>query len=112
MAGLRTLLDHPITRSLINRVAVPSPTAEVLQGLRDLNLGVIAILSARDLSTGGFGLKKLLPDDMILVDGSEAESGAALDKLLATYPAYRTIAFLDSAKCQELGIAKAVRYGP
>lgn len=112
LAELQTLLDHPITRSLINRVAVPSPNAEILQGLRALDLAVIGIYSAADLAQGGFEQKTLLPDDMILVEGSESESLVALDKLLASYPAYRTIAFLDPAKCRELGIARAVRYGP
>lgn len=112
LAGLRTLLDHPITRSLINRVAVPAPTAEVLQGLRSLHLAVIAIYPAADLAQGGFSLKQLRPDDMILVDGPEAESVAALDRLLAMYPAYRTIGFLDPATSQELGIARAIRYEP
>ena len=112
LASLKTLLDHPITRSLINRVAVSSPSAEILQGLRDLNLAVIAIDPAGDLAQGNIGLKDLLPDDMILVDGAEPESLAALDKLLAVYPAYRTIALLDASRSREMGVAQAVRYGP
>ena len=112
LASLRTLLEHPIPRSLITRVAVPAPSAELLRGLRDLQLAVIAIDSAADLAQGGLGVNDLLPDDMILVEGAEPQIHAALDRLLAVYPAYRIIAGLDSAKCRELGVNPAVSYGP
>ena len=57
-------------------------------------------------------MNDLLPDDMILVDGDEPQIRAALDRLLAVYPAYRIIAGLDPAPCRELGITPAVSYGP
>ena len=111
LTRLQTLLDHPITRSLISRVAVPSPSAGVLESLHARNLGVVALLPAADLAKGGFDLP-LLPDDLILVDGSEQESLPALDRLLAAFPAYRTIALLDPARSRELGVSRAVRYAP
>ncbi len=33
--NLTTLLDHPITRSLITRVAIPSPSPSTLEYLRE-----------------------------------------------------------------------------
>ena len=112
LVGLQTFLAHPIPRSLINRVAVAAPTAGLVKGLHDLHLAVIAIYPAANLAPGDLPLKELLPDDMVLVDGTEADSLPAVDKLLAVFPAYRTITLLDSAKSRELGVAQAVRYEP
>lgn len=112
LEGLKTLLSHPITRSLINRVAVQSPTPASLQSLQAMDLGVVAMLPPADLAPGKFDPRQLKPDDMILVDGSEEESLSALDKLLAVFPAYRIIGFLDVPKTLELGVSRAVRYGP
>lgn len=112
LAGLEALLLQPVARSLIGRVAVQSPTPETLQRLHGLHLDVLALVSAADLSQAGFDRSLLLPDDMILVDGSGEESRPALDKLLASFPSYRTIGFLDSSQSAEWGIAQAVRHGP
>ena len=73
--------------------------------------GVIAIVSAADLSQAGYDGSLLRPDDAILVDGSAEESLPALDKLLATFPSYRTIGFLDAVRSAEWGIVQAVRQG-
>ena len=112
LASLESLLRQPVARGLIDRVAVSSPTAPVLQRLHDLGLAAIAIVPATDLLQGAFDLASLGPEDSILVDGSAEESLSALDKLLAVYPAYRTIAFLDSARGAEWGVATAVRHEP
>ena len=112
LAGLEALLGEPVARGLISRVAIPSPSASVLQRLHDANLAVIAIVPAADLLQGGFEVAALRPDDMLLLEGPAEESLRALDKLLAIYPAYRTLAFLDSAQSAELGIAQAVRHEP
>lgn len=112
LEGIEALLLHPITRRLITRVAVPSPTPSILQRLHDAGLGIVAMLPATDLAQGSFDAKQLQPGDMILVEGTEEESRSALDKLLATWPAYRTIAFLEASRSLELGVARAVRYGP
>ena len=112
LAGPRAWREHPITRSLIRRVAVSSPTAEVLRELHDLHLDVVAIYPAADLAQGGFKPDGLQPDDLVLVDGAGPGSLTALDKLLAVFPAYRTIAFLDPAHSRNLGVARAVRYEP
>ena len=111
LAGLEALLLQPVARSLIGRVAVQSPTPETLQRLHGLHLDVLALVSAAELSQAGFDRSLLLPDDMILVDGSGEESRPALDKLLASFPSYRTIGFLDSSQSAEWGIAQAVRHG-
>ena len=103
---------YPITRRLITRVAVPSPTPAILQRLHAAGFGVVAMLPATDLAQGSFDAKRLQPGDMILVEGTEEESRSALDKLLATWPAYRTIAFLEVSRSLQLGVARAVRYGP
>ena len=112
LEGIKSLLLHPITRRLITRVAVPSPTPSILQRLRAAGLGAVAMLPATDLAQGSFDAKPLQPGDMILVEGTEEESRSALDQLLATWPAYRTIAFLEASRSLELGVARAVCYGP
>jgi len=110
--GLQTLLESPITRSLIHRVAVSSPSPALLHGLHELGMGVILILPA----TGGlpeiFDPRTLGSDDMILLEGSEEESLAALNSWLKIIPAYRMIGFLDSDHGVELGLSRAIRYGP
>lgn len=112
LADLRALREDPIFRSLIGRVAATAPSAELLQGLHDSNLAVVAVVPAAAAAQGSFDAQGLRPDDWILVDGDETETLAALDRLLAVFPAYRTAAFLDSARSRELGIAPAVRYEP
>ena len=112
LAGLEALRLQPVARRLIGRVAVPSPSPEILRRLRDFDLGVIAIVSTADLAQAGYDGSLLRPDDAILVEGSAEESLPALDKLLATFPSYRTIGFLDAVRSAEWGIAQAVRLGP
>lgn len=111
LAGLEALLLQPMACGLIGRVAVQSPTPATLRRLHDLDLDVLAIVSAAELLQAGFDGSMLLPDDAILVEGSEEESLPALDKLLATFPSYRTIGFLDATRSAEWGIAQAVRHG-
>ncbi len=111
-ASLSALFNHPITRSLIHRVAIPSPSSVQLQRLHDRDLDVIVLLPAATPEPERFDLTQLSPSDMILLEGSEAESLSELDRLLATTPAYRFIGLLDPVASRELGISRGIRYEP
>lgn len=110
--NLENWLRQPVARGLIARAAVPSPAPETLRRLRDLNLAAIARVPAEDLLAGAFDPAGLGADDWILVEGPPEETQAALERVLAVHPAYRTLGFLDSAQCAQWGIAQAVRSGP
>jgi len=112
LKDLKDLLSHPISHNLISRVAIQSPNSPTLDQLHEMNLGIIAILPASDLAQENFDVTQLNSDDMILVDGSEKESLVALNKLLATIPAYRIIGYLDDTQSMAFGISRAIRYGP
>jgi len=112
LEDLKDLLSRPISQNLIHRAAAQSPTPSTLQQLHGMNLAIIAILPATDLAQGTFDMEQLNSDDMILVEGSEEESLTALNKLLATVPAYRIIGYLDDAQSMAFGISRAIRYGP
>jgi len=109
---LKNLLSRPISQNLISRVAIQSPNSPILDQLHKMNLGIIAILPATDLAQETFDMAQLNSDDMILVEGSEEESLTALNKLLATVPAYRIIGYLDDSQSMAFGISRAIRYGP
>jgi hypothetical protein len=109
---LTALFNHPITRSLIHRVAIPSPSPGMLQRLHDMGLAVIAVLPAGTPGAKRFDFTQLSPRDMILLEGSEADSLSELDRLLATTPATRLIGLLDPATSRELGISRGIRYEP
>lgn len=109
--NLESWLRQPAVRGLISRVAVPTPAPEIFRRLRDLDLHAIARVPAENLLAGAFDPATLGADDWILVDGTPTDTQAALERLLAVHPAYRTLAFLDAAACAKWGIVRAVRSG-
>jgi len=111
-ASLTALFNHPITRSLIHRVAIPSPSPDVLQRLHDMDLSVILLLPTGQAEPEKIDTAQLGPRDMILIDGPEEECLPALDRLLATTPAYRFIGLLDQATSRKLGVSRGIRHEP
>jgi len=109
--GIGKALGGPLTKPLVNRLALSSPDNGPVALIRAKGFMVVRIMSteeAREVARRGI---KPEDGDMILVDGNGKEMTPLLEQLLHTVPSDRVIAAVDEQTAARLGVGVLVRPG-
>lgn len=102
-------ISHPSVKPLITHFAVYGLRDELPSALRNRGFNLVRILSPNE-AISFVEQKKTIENDMLLIDGPEAEAIEALKRLLHTIPSDRLIISADSKITVPYGVITAVNF--